>query len=46
MGMGFGIEKSAMLIIESEKRQITKRIELPNQGRIRTLREKEIYQYL
>ena len=35
-----------MLIIKSRKPQMTKRIELPNQEKIRTFREKEIYKYL
>ena len=41
--MEFGIENCAMLIMKSRKRQITERIELPNQERIRFLREKENY---
>ena len=41
--MEFGIEKCAMCIIGSEKRQMTEEIELPNQEKIRTLGEKEIY---
>ena len=32
--------------MKSGKRQITEGIELPNQGKIRTLREKETYKYL
>ena len=46
IGMKFGKEKCAMLIIKSGKREITKGIELPNQERIRTLGEKENYYYL
>ena len=46
IGIEFGIEKCAMLIIKSEKLQMTEKIELPNQGKIRTHREKEIYKYL
>ena len=42
----FGIEKCAMLIMKSRKRQIMERKELPNQEGIRTLREKENYKYL
>ena len=38
--MEFGIEKCSMLIMRSGKRQITEGIELLNQERIRTLREK------
>ena len=39
--MQFAIEKCAMLIIRSGKRQIIDGIELPSQDRIRTLGEKE-----
>ena len=39
--VGFGIEKCAMLIMKSGKRQMMERIELQNQGKIRTLGEKE-----
>ena len=42
--MEFGIEKYAMLIKKSGKRQMTE--ELPNQEKIRTLGEKETYKYL
>ena len=42
----FGIEKRAMFIMKSRKRQITEGIELLNQERIRTLGEKENYMYL
>ena len=45
IGIGFIIERSAMLIRKSVKRQITEGIELPNQERIRTLGEKENYKY-
>ena len=41
IGMEFGIEKCAMLIIKSRDWQMTKGIELPNQGAIRMLRGKE-----
>ena len=45
--MEFGIEKCAMLIMRSGKRQITERIEQPkNQERIRMLGKKENYKYL
>ena len=46
IGMRFSIEKGAMLVIKSEKRHLTDRIELPNQNEIRTLGEKETYKYL
>ena len=46
MGVEFGIEKFAMLIMRSGKGQMTEGIELPNQKRIRTLGEKETYKYL
>ena len=39
--MKFDIDKRATFIMISVKREITERIELPNQERIRTLREKE-----
>ena len=35
-----------MLVIKSGKRHHTDRMELPNQDKIRTLREKETYKYL
>ena len=44
--MEFGIEKCAMFIMKNWKRWITEEIKLPNQGRIRTLGEKENYKYL
>ena len=44
--MKFGIGKYTVLIIKGGKRQMTKGIELPNQGNIRTLGEKETYKYL
>ena len=46
IGIEWGIEKCGMLIIKSRKRQRTKGIELPNQGKIRTLGEKKTYNYL
>ena len=46
LGMEFGIEKCAMLIMKSVKRETTEGTELPNQERIRTLGEKENYKYL
>ncbi len=42
IGMEFGIETCAMVIMRSEKRHITEGIELPNQEKIRMLGEKEI----
>ena len=46
VGMEFGIEKCAMLIRRSGKLYMMERIELPNQEKIRMLKEKEIYKYL
>ena len=46
IGMDFGKEKCAMLVIKSSKRHLTGGMELPNQGKIRTLGEKETYKYL
>ena len=43
IGMKFGIEKCAMLVMKSEKRHIKDGMELPNQDKIRTLGEKETY---
>ena len=40
------IEKCAKLIMKSGKRHMTEEMELPNQAKIRTLREKETYKYL
>ena len=44
--MEFGIEKCAMLVMESGKRQLTDGMELPNQDKIKTLAENETYKYL
>ena len=44
--MEFGIEKCAMLVMKSGKRHLTDKMELPNQDKIRMLREKETYKYL
>ena len=44
--MEFGIEKCAMLVKKSGKRHLTDGMELPNQDKIRTLGEREIYKYL
>ena len=46
IGMGFGIEKCAMLVMKNGKWHMTDGIELPNQDKIRTLVEKENYRYL
>ena len=46
IGMEFGIEKCAMLVMKSSKRHITDGMELPNHNRIRTLEENETYKYL
>ena len=46
IGMEFGIEKCALLVIKSGKRHLTDEIELPNQDKIRTLAENETYKYL
>ena len=46
IGMEFSIEKCAMLVMESGKRQMTDGMEQPNQDKIRTLGEKETYKYL
>ena len=46
IGMGFGIEKCAMLVMKSGKQHLTDGMELPNQDKIRTLWEKETYKYL
>ena len=44
--MEFGIEKCAMLVRKSDKRQMTDGMELLNQDKTRTLGEKETYKYL
>ena len=46
IGMEFGIEKCAMLVMKSGKRHMTDGMEQPNHDRIRTLAEKETYKYL
>ena len=46
IGMEFGIQKCAMLMMKSGKRQMTEAIELPNQEKIITLGKKEILQIL
>ena len=46
MGMKFGREKSAMLVMKSRKRHLTDGMELPNQNKIRTSGENETHKYL
>ncbi len=46
IGMEFGIEKCATLVMKIGKRHMTDGMELPNQDKIRTLGEKEMYKYL
>ena len=46
IGMEFGIEKCALLVMKSGKRHLTDGIELPNQDKIRTLAEIETNKYL
>ena len=46
IGMEFGIEKCVMQVMKSGKRRMTDGMELPNQGKIRTHGENEIYKYL
>ena len=46
IGMEFGIEKCAMLVMKSGKQHLTDGMELPSQDIIRMLREKETYKYL
>ena len=46
IGMEFGIEKCAFLVIKSGKRHRTDGMELSNQDKIRTLAENETYEYL
>ena len=46
IGMEFGNEKWAMLVITSGKRHMTDAMELPNQDKIRTLGGNETYKYL
>ena len=46
IGLEFGIEKCAMLVIKSGKRHMTDGMELPNHDKIRTLGENETYKYL
>ena len=46
IGMEFGIEKCAMLVMKSAKRHMTVGMELPNHDKIRTVGENETYKYL
>ena len=43
IGIEFGIEKCAMLVMKSGKRHMTDGTELPNRDRIRTLEENETW---
>ena len=45
IGMEFGIEKCALLVMKSGKRHMTDGMELPSQNKIRTLGENESYKY-
>ena len=44
--MEFVIGKCAMLVMKSWKRHLTDDIELPNQDKIRTVGENEIFKHL
>ena len=46
LGMEFGIQKCAMLVVKRGKRYTTDGIELPNHDKIRTLGEEETDKYL
>ena len=46
IGMEFGIEKCALLVMKSGKRHLTDGIELPNQDKIRMLAENETYKHI
>ena len=46
IGMEFGIEKCAMLVMKSGKQHMTDGMELSNHHKIRTLEENETYKYL
>ena len=46
IGMEFDIEKYAMFVMKSGKRQLTDGMELPNKVKIKTLAENETYKYL
>ena len=46
IGMEYGIEKCAILVMKIGKRHITDGMELPNQDNIKTLGENETYKFL
>ena len=46
IGMEFGIEKCALLVMKSGKRHLIDEIDLPNPDKIRTLTENETDKYL
>ena len=46
IGMEYGIEKCAVLVMKSGKRLLTDGMELPSQDKIRRFGEKETYKYL
>ena len=46
IGMEFGWEKCAMLVMKSSKQHMTDGMEQPNHDKIRTLGEEETYKYL
>ena len=46
IGMEFGIEKCAMLVMKSGKRHLADGMELPNQDKIKTLAKNDTYKYL
>ena len=46
IGMEFGLEKCAMLVMKSPKRHLTDGMKLPNRDKIKTLGEKRTYKYL
>ena len=46
IGMEFGIEKCAIFVMKSGKRQLTDGMELPNKDKIKTLAGNETYKYL
>ena len=46
IGMEFGTEKCAMLVMKNGKQNLIAKMELPNKNKIRTLGEKETCKYL
>ena len=46
IGMEFGIEECAIIVMKIGKRHMTDGIELPNHDKIKTLEENETYKYL